>query len=358
MKYKFQLLIAAITLLAYGCGPKKSQDTGITISPEAGANYKSGDVVVVKAHFAADLKPDSIVYLVDSVRVASLKDSSALSLKTDSLSLGPRIITAKLYNSGKSQDVSTNIVLLPAKPPVEYTYKVIQTFPHDTGCYTEGLIYKDGRLYESGGGTDTDGIGRSSLRIEELNTGKILKKIMLDPKVFGEGISIVGNKIIQLTWKNPKLGYVYDKDTFTKLTTFTNNVGVEGWGMCFDGNKLYMDDSTNRIWFLDKDTYQQKGFIDVYDEKGPVNEINELEYINGKLYANIYTTDFIIEIDPNTGAVLKRINMENIWPDNKRPARFDSGNVLNGIAYDEQGKRTFVTGKKWPYLYQVEFVKK
>jgi glutamine cyclotransferase len=158
-----------------------------------------------------------------------------------------------------------------------------------------------------------------------------------------------------LTYKD-KVGFVFDKNTFKLLSTFTNNIGPEGWGMCFDGKKLYMDDSTNRIWFLDKDTYHQTGFIDVYNDKGPVNQVNELEYIDGKLYSNIYTYDTILIIDPKTGAVLQNVNMKNLWPMADRPAGFDNDqNVLNGIAWDAKGKRLFVTGKKWPHLYQVSF---
>lgn len=355
MKYKVNLFLAAVALFAVSCKDSKPQDNNITISPEAGTSYKAGEAVSVKAHYGADVKPDSVVYLVDSARVGSLKDSSAFSIKTDSMPLGPRIITAKVYNGGKSQDASTNIVLLPAKAPVAYTYKVIKTFPHDTSCYTEGLVYQDGALYESGGGyldppPGDEKDGQSSLRKVDLNTGKILQKVMVSPKVFAEGISIVGNKLIQLTWKE-KIGYVYDKDTFKLLNTFTNNVGVEGWGMCFDGKKLYMDDKTNRIWFLNKDTYQQTGYIDVYDDKGPVNEINELEYIDGKIYANVYTTNFIVVIDPKTGAVTERIDLTSLYPEPRTPP----AEVLNGIAYDAQGKRIFITGKKWQKLYQVEF---
>ncbi len=196
---------------------------------------------------------------------------------------------------------------------------------------------------------------QSSLRKEDLATGKVLQKTMVDPKVFAEGISIVGDKIIQLTY-HEKIGYVYDKTSFKLLSTFANNVGVEGWGMCFDGKKLYMDDSTNRIWFLDKNTYAEKGYIDVYDDKGPVDSVNELEYINDKIYANIWTKNIIIAIDPKTGAVLEKIDLTNLYPEDKRNANAD---VLNGIAYDAVGKRIFITGKKWPNpLYQVEFVKK
>ncbi|HVS91404.1 MAG TPA: glutaminyl-peptide cyclotransferase [Mucilaginibacter sp.] len=361
MKNRILPLIAAIVMM-YGCHPNKPE-ASLSISPEAGTSYKSGDAVTVKVSYPAELKADSIVYLVDSARFASKEDSSAVTLKTGEISLGPRVITARVYQGGKSQEISTNIVLLAAKAPEAYTYKIEKVYPHDTSCYTEGLLYQDGYLYESGGGyadppPGQEKDGQSSLRKVDLNTGKVLKKVMVDPKVFAEGISIVGNKLIQLTWVQ-KIGYVYDKDTFKLLNTFTNNVGAEGWGLCFDGNRLYMDDSTNRIWFLDKDTYRATGYIDVYDDKGPVNQINELEYIDGKLYANVWQTNNIIVIDPKTGTVLQRIDMSGLLPDAQRPANFDeNNNVLNGIAWDAQGKRLFVTGKKWPHLYQVKFVKK
>jgi glutamine cyclotransferase len=358
MKFKFNLLLAATILLAFGC-KTKTEDNSVTLSPEAGTTYKTGDVVVVQAHYPAGSKPDSVVYLLDSVKIGSKKDTTTFSLKTDSIALGPRIITAKVYTGGKNQDGSTNIVLLPSKAPEEYTFKVEKVFPHDTGTYTEGLLYQDGSLFESGGGYLDPPQGQvkdrqSTLRRVDLNTGKTLQKTMVDPKVFAEGISIVGDKIIQLTY-HEKIANIYDKASLKLLKTIPFNTGVEGWGMCFDGKKLYMDDSTNRIFFLDKDTYAQTGFIDVYDEKGAVNEINELEYINGKIYANIWKTDTIIAIDPKTGAVLQRIDLGSLYPVSKRDPNAD---VLNGIAYDAATKRIFITGKKWPHLYQVSFVKK
>jgi glutamine cyclotransferase len=245
---------------------------------------------------------------------------------------------------------------MPAKAPVEYTFKVEKTFPHDTGSYTEGLLYQDGSLYESGGGyldppPGQVKDGQSSLRRVDLATGKVLQKTMVDPKVFAEGISIVGDKIIQLTY-HEKIANIYDKTTLKLLKTIPFNTGVEGWGMCFDGKKLYMDDSTNRIFFLDKDNYRETGSIDVYDDKGAVTKINELEYIEGKIYANIWTTNNIIIIDPKTGAVIGKIDLTNLYPEKTRRVGAD---VLNGIAYDAATKRIFITGKKWPKMYQVTF---
>jgi len=353
------LLFALVALLAYGCKDKKDDGAGITLSPDAGTPYKSGDVINLKVNYPKEYQPDSIVYLMDSVRIGSAKDSSVVAFKTDSTALGARIIVAKVYKAGKVEDFTTNIVLLAAKAPEELTFKVEKVFPHDTASYTEGLVYQDGVLYESGGGyldppNGEQKDGQSILAKYDLATGKTIKKVMVNPKVFAEGIVVVGNKIMQLTWKE-KIGYVYDKNTLQLLSTFTNNVGAEGWGMCFDGKKIYMDDSTNRIWFLDKDTYRQTGFVDVYDDKGAVNAINELEFIDGKIYANVYETDNILVIDPRTGAVLQKIDLKELYPE---ASRNPNANVLNGIAYDKATDRIFITGKKWNKLFQVKFVKK
>jgi glutamine cyclotransferase len=349
MKNKITLLLTVTAMLAFSCKNNK-QEASLTLNPEAGTNYKQGQDVAVKLSYPADVKPDSIVYLLDSVRFASKKDSSAVTLKTDTMPLGPRLITARLFQGGKSQEVSSNVVLLAAKAPEKYTYQVEKIYPHDTSSYTEGLLYQDGYLYESTGVK-----GHSTLRKVDLATGKAVQVAKVDSQYFGEGSAIIGDKILMLTYQDPRVAFVFDKKTFKLLKTFPYHVGVEGWGLAFDGKKLYTDDSTNRIWFLDKDNYRQIGYIDVYDDQGPVKNINELEYIDGKLYANIWETDDIIVIDPKSGAVLERIDLTNLYPQNKRNLNAD---VLNGIAWDGQGKRLFVTGKKWPHLYQVKFVKK
>ena len=337
-------------MLIFGCAGCKhdNQSASLSITPEAGTSYKQGQQVSVKLSYPADTKPDSIVYLLDSTRFDSKKDSSAVSLKTDSIQLGPRSITAKLYQGGKSEQISTNIVLLASKAPEEYTFKIEKVYPHDTSSFTEGLLYHDGYLYESTGQPK-----HSKLLKVNLETGKAVMQAKLDTQYFGEGSAIIGDKIIMLTYQDPRFLFVFDKNTFKLLDTQAYHVGVEGWGLCFDGKKLYTDDSTNRIWFLDKDTYHQTGFIDVYDDQGPINALNELEYIDGKLYANIWEKHIIVIIDPKTGAVTGRIDMTNLYP-----KKNNSDDVLNGIAYDKATGRIFLTGKNWDKLFQVKFIKK
>ena len=337
-------------MLAFGCAGcnKKTQEDSPSITPEAGTSYKQGQSVSVKLSYPADTKPDSIVYMVDSTRFASKKDSSAVNLKTDSIPLGPRVITAKLFQGGKSEDVSTNIVVLSGKAPEEYRFKIEKVYPHDTSSFTEGLLYHDGYLYESTGQPK-----HSKLLKVNLKTGKIVMQAKIDSQYFGEGSAVIGDKIIMLTYQDPRFLFVFDKNTFKLLNTLPYHVGVEGWGLCFDGKKLYTDDGTNNIFFLDKDNYRQTGYISVYDDKGKIDSLNELEYIDGKLYANIWEKDIIVIIDPKTGAVTGRIDMTNLYP-----KKNGSGDVLNGIAYDKATGRIFLTGKNWDKLFQVKFIKK
>jgi glutamine cyclotransferase len=359
MKIRSILLLAALSLSVYSCKDKNTTTTGevngvdITLFSPGAYNYDGGDTVKMMAKYPASLKVDSVVYLLDSVRIGAVKDSSYINIETTGMKLGAKTVMAKVYQGGKSQDVTASIYLKASSPPELLTYKVIRKFPHDTSAYTEGLLYQDGYLYESTGNK-----GQSDIRRVDLETGKVLQRTKLEDKYFGEGSAIVGDKIVMFTWKE-KVGFVFDKKTFKQIGQFNNNVGIEGWGVTFDGNNLYLDDSSNRIWLLDKNDYHQTGFIDVFDNNGPVEQINELEYIDGKIYANIFTYDTIITIDPKTGAVLQSVNMTGLYPYKDRPANFDGeNNVLNGIAWDAKGKRLFVTGKKWPWVYQVEFMRK
>ncbi len=345
-------------LLAAGCHNNQNSQSQFAISPDAGTTYPQGKPVPVKVSYPADTKIDSIVYQVDSVKVASGKDSSAITIKTDSLKLGSRVVTAKLYTGGKPQEVSTNIMLLAAKAPEEDTYRIEKTFPHDTSSFTEGLVYHNGFLYESDGGYADSMEGRSSLRKVDITTGKPVQKADVDPKVFAEGISIIGDKIIQLTYHEGK-AFVYDLNTLKLQQTLPFNAASQGWGMCTDGKELYAtigegNDGTNEIVILNKDNLQKTGEIDVYDNNGPVTNLNELELVDGLFYANIWQKDIIIAIDPKTGAVVRTINLSSLYPEPRTPP----ADVLNGIAWDAQGKRLFITGKKWPKLYQIKVIKK
>jgi glutaminyl-peptide cyclotransferase len=230
-------------------------------------------------------------------------------------------------------------------PPV-YGYKIVRIFPHDPQAYTQGLVFHQGVLYE---GTGLE--GKSSLRKVELKTGKVIRIHRLPDTWFGEGVALWREQLIQLTWKN-RIGLIYDRHSFRLLKTFS--YATEGWGLTHDGTHLIMSDGTDRLHFIDPQTLTEKKRVQVQDRGFPVRFLNELEYIKGEIFANVYMTDWIVRISPETGQVTGWIDLRGLLPeeDRKRGAE-----VLNGIAYDAQKERIFVTGKFWPKLFEITLVR-
>jgi glutamine cyclotransferase len=228
--------------------------------------------------------------------------------------------------------------------PVAYTYRVINTYPHDPDAFTQGLDFDGDRLFEG-----TGRWGESSLREVGLESGTVLRSRPLDAQYFGEGITILNDKVFQLTWQE-QTGFVYNRDTFEPLQTFT--YPHEGWGITHDGTRLIVSDGTSTIRFWDADTLQEIGSITVRDHEGPVNRLNELEYVNGEIWANIWLTDLIARISPETGDVLGYIDLTNLLDTS---ALAQPADVLNGIAVNDAG-RVFVTGKLWPSLFEIEVI--
>jgi glutamine cyclotransferase len=237
------------------------------------------------------------------------------------------------------------VVLTAAAQTPEYGYQVIHAYPHDPNAFTQGLEYRAGYLYE---GTGLK--GRSSLRKEKLETGQVLQEIELDPQYFGEGITVLNQQIIELTWQS-EAGFVYDQSTFRRLRAF--NYPGEGWGLTNDGQTIYMSDGTAQIRIWDPVTLQEKRRITVRDRGQPVLNLNELELVRGELYANVWQTDRIARISPVDGRVLGWIDLTGILSPADRTEQVD---VLNGIAYDVLGNRLFVTGKLWPKLFEIKLV--
>ena len=343
--YFFLCSLVALT----GCTNSSTNQSAYFLSPEAGTSVSVGDEVKLQLRFSDGKSADSVVYFVDDVRFSAVKDSQLVVFSTATAKIGSRLFTAKVYSGGEAQEVSTNVIIKPAQAPEQFSYKVLATFAHDTSSYTQGLEFNDGMLYESDGE-----YGGSSLRKVELKTGKVLKKQDLANEVFAEGLSVLGDKLVQLTWQE-NVGLVYNKNSFVLQGQFPYQNSREGWGLCNDGERFYKSDGTNQIYFLNKDTYQEEGFIEVYDNQGPVDSLNELEYIDGKLYANVYQSDKIVMIDPKTGAVTGEIDLSGMLQPKDRYANTD---VLNGIAYDTGGKKLYVTGKKWPKLFQIALIKR
>jgi len=229
--------------------------------------------------------------------------------------------------------------------PLHYTYNVVNVYPHNETAFTQGLIFEDNTIYES-----TGRYSQSTLRRVELETGNIIQFHALPDQFFGEGITIFDDKIIQLTWQSGK-GFVYDKNSFDLLQEFT--YPTEGWGITHNGSALIMSVGNATLYFLDPETFQTIGQVEVYDEE-PVDFLNELEYIHGKVYANIWKQDKIAIINPQTGQVTGWIDLTGINDSENQ----NTYNMLNGIAYDPNGDRLFVTGKMWSKLYEIELVPK
>jgi glutamine cyclotransferase len=225
-------------------------------------------------------------------------------------------------------------------------FQVVHTYAHDSHAFTQGLIYVDGRLYESTGLN-----GQSSIRMVDLSTGQVLQKYDLPQEYFGEGLTDWDSSLIQLTWQ-AHTGFVYDRFSFRLLRTF--HYEGEGWGLTHDQTQLIMSDGTSYLRFLDPKSFKETRRVRVLDESGhPVEQLNELEYLHGEIYANIWQTDEIVRISPRTGKVLGRIDLSGII--DKRELE-SAGAVLNGIAYDSKGDRLFVTGKLWPKLFEIRVV--
>ena len=242
---------------------------------------------------------------------------------------------------------SAALVLLNGRPantaPLRYTYEVVKVYPHDEDAFTQGLVIDSGVLYEG-----TGLWGRSSLRRVDLETGSVEQVYSLPGDVFGEGITVFGDRIIQLTWKAHK-GFVYDKGSFELLQEFS--YPTEGWGITNNGSLLIMSDGSANLYFLDPETFTKVGQVEVHDSNGnPVVNLNELEYIKGEVYANIWGEEKIAIINPHSGQVTGWIDLTGIY----NHENLSSNSVLNGIAYDEEGDRLFVTGKMWSQLFQIK----
>jgi glutamine cyclotransferase len=253
-------------------------------------------------------------------------------------------LAALQCNAGANSGPSTNTTPAPPNaPPAKHGYQIVNIYPHDSGAFTQGLIFVDGKLYE---GTGQE--GRSSLREVDLQTGRVLKKVDVPEPFFAEGITLLNGKIYQLTWQH-QIGFIYSAQTLEKTGQFQYT--GEGWGITNDGHSLIMSDGSNRIRFIDPDSFRVTKTIAVTDGRTAINELNELEYVNGEIYANIWHDQRIVTIDPQNGRVTGWIDLSGLL---QPGAVHDDEAVLNGIAFDQSGNRLFVTGKLWPQLFEIK----
>lgn len=316
------------------------------VSPAENAEYKIGDKIPIEV-LANDssVKIDSVRFIFDGKTVSLLKSApwrcNAGPGFTDLT--GRKSVKAVAYSSARTQSVTRFVIIYSDVVAKKYGFKVIHTYPHDTEAFTQGLFYDNGYLYE---GTGQE--AGSSLREVELQTGKVLRQHNLESSLFGEGITLFRDRIYQVTWTS-KVGFVYNRSDFRQLNKFYFQ--TQGWGLTTIDNRIVMSDGTNILYFCEPEMFDQVLRIEVYDNEKKVDQLNELEYINGEIWANIWQSDLIARIDPSTGRVNSYVDFSSLFPASKRSEV--NADVLNGIAYDASGKRIFITGKRWPNLYEI-----
>jgi glutamine cyclotransferase len=329
---------------------EKKEQVFQLIQPESGSQFTCGENI----NFVLKGKNKESIY--DSIKVTSAGrildfevNESGVFVNTSLLNPGKHRFSLKLFlPDGSHENHSLSLELLSDIIPLEYTYKLINTYPHDIKAFTQGLEFSGDQLLEG-----TGNYGESSLRKLDLETGEILKFRNLPSNIFGEGITHLNGKIYQITYK-AQVGFVYEARSFDQINKIYYQ-NKEGWGLCNNGENIIMSDGTNVIYFMDTTYFSVERKIEVYDNKGPVDLLNELELINGKLYANRYTTNEIVIIDPETGKLEGRIDMSGLLKEEDKHRRID---YFNGIAYKESTGQIIVTGKYWPKLYEVEFLRK
>jgi glutaminyl-peptide cyclotransferase len=332
--------------LQHAVAPEKPTVTRLVLAAP-GTAITCGDSVKL------ELQQSDTTVTIDSVSITDGRNTSPVFKgnpgtfywKTKGSRVGQTTLRINVhYADSLEESHNISFVVLSDIVPKPYTYKVINKFPHDDQAYTQGLIYENGILYESTGLE-----GKSSLRIVNISTGKPEKMIPLEAQYFGEGIALFKDEIYQITYRS-QVGFVYDKKTLNKIRSFDYQIG-EGWGLTTDGKYLLMTDGSDQIFFIEPEYFTQVDKIEVFDNKGMIDSINELEYIHGKVLANVYGQTFIIIIDPATGKVLGKAELGDLMPEGFKG---DYGHVLNGIAYNPVTGHLYVTGKDWPVLYEIK----
>jgi glutamine cyclotransferase len=305
----------------------------------------SGRVVHIEAIADSSVnKPDSLVLFAENERIEAVSGGYLLCDHTIKSPRAGRLhLSVRAYKSGQLIDaVQTSVIVLAEKAPEEIAFTVVRTYPHDSLAYTQGLYYEKGWVYES-----TGQYHRSSLRKVKLATGEIDQSLNLSGETFGEGLAVFDNKILQITWKS-KTGYIYEKESFREIRKVSYQ--TEGWGICYNDGTFYMSDGSEILYLMDRENFAEIGRLEVYDNKGAVKQLNELEYINGEIFANVYGEKYIVVIDPASGFVTGKLNLSRLIP-SAYEGNLDK--ALNGIAWIPENGHLLVTGKDWPLMYEL-----
>ncbi len=349
-----QLYTLLIVLLMCSCTSKKPELSVLTSAKNNTA--KLNQTVKLSLNNPDNISIDKVTYLLNGKPITE-------NLKLNNVKLGKQDLIAKVISGNDTIEAKSNLVVLDTKEPelyaftdskyykdAKYVIEVVNTYPHDPTSYTQGLEFHKGELYES-----TGQYNESKLRKVDYKTGEVLKNLNLKGGYFGEGLTILNDKIYQLTWK-ADTGFIYDLNTFEQLGIFRYDKSKVGWGLCNDGKSLYKSDGTEKIWTLNPETLIEENKIEIYTQKGKVGRLNELEWINGKIYANLYTTNLIIIVNPENGSIEGIADLTALTK--LIPNFTKDDNVLNGIAYNPETETIFVTGKRWDKLFELKITPK
>jgi len=333
------LTFIGLSVLISACGTTTKSNFSIQTNSKT-AIISNAETLSVELLNPNNKDYDSIQLTLDNKKITTSVDLS-------NMPLGEKLIKAKVFYGDEFEVALKKVIVVNAKAPKLYTYEIVNTYPHDITSYTQGLEFYNGNLYES-----TGQYGESKLRKLDYKNGVVLKSINLSSAYFGEGLSILNGKIYQLTWKEGR-GLVYDVNTLEQIETFNYGQSKEGWGLCNDGQKLYKSDGSEYLWFLNPNTLAEEGSLQAYTNKGKLTNLNELEWVNGKIYANRYQKNGVAIINPKNGAIEAVIDFKAL---KTKVTKHQGLDVLNGMAYNPQTKTLFVTGKRWDKLFEVRII--
>jgi glutamine cyclotransferase len=345
MKKNHFLSIILLGIFFTGCNGSKSTTEKYFSFDESKfkSEYINDDSISLRLLNVENKKIDSIVYFANDKIIGSKNNLDNLIFSLKDQKLGYQNLKAVVYFEGENQEITSRIELVSNVTPKLLNYKIVRTFPHDTSSFTEGLEFFKDTLYE---GTGLRGF--SNLLKTDYKTGKIYKSKKLDDRYFGEGITFINNQLFQLTWEE-KTGFIYNVNTWKVEKTFTYDKPIEGWGMTNDAKVIYESDGTEKIWKMNPATQKMMDYVNVYSGSSKIKSVNELEYINGKIYCNIWQKDAIAVVNPENGKVEGIINLAGL----RQFIKYKEAEVLNGIAYNPKTKTIFVTGKKWEKLFEI-----
>lgn len=335
------LKIIIVAALISGCGNSSKPIKHFLIQTNADKNVISNkDTLKLSLSNPSNKKIDSVNYVMNNSPVADI-----FSLQNSSL--GEKMIKAEVFYDGKKEVALQKVIVVNGSTPKLYSYELLNTYPHDITSYTQGLEFYKGVLYES-----TGQYGESKLRALNYKNDAILNNVNLSRSYFGEGLTVINDKIYQLTWKEGR-GLIYDVNTFEILGSFNYGQSKEGWGLCNDGRQLYKTDGSENIWILNAETLEEEGFVQAYTNKGRLTNLNELEWVEGKIYANRFQKNGVAIINPINGAIEAVLDFKDL---KNKVTNHPGLDVLNGMAYNPDTKTLFVTGKRWDKLFEVRII--